>query len=606
MNFLAHYGDLRTAVAVFAANPELADDPEARLRSPRASQWEVPRGMPRRLVVKPSPLPWTQVYDPTGTFVLSVLLAALPIAVLLGLLGLRGWPAPWAALAGLCTALAVAIFVYGMPAGTALAAAVFGAAFGLFPIGWIVLAAIFLYSLTVETGRFEIVKRSVASLSADRRVQAILIAFSFGAFVEGAAGFGTPVAISAALLIGAGFPTLQAAGLSLIANTAPVAFGALGTPITTLARVTGLPEMALSAMAGRQLPFFSLIVPAWMVCVLSGWRGLRGVWPAVLASGGSFALVQFAVSNYLGPTLVDVAGGLASILSLAVLLRFWQPREPWRFLDEAAGAVPQMPEAPRLERRAVLSAWVPWLLLSICVFVWGLPSARRALDGMLPGVSLISFEVPGLHGQVYRDVPVVPSRDKPEEAIFRLGWLSATGTAILVAAVLSALWLRVPPRRAAWTFLVTLLRLRWPLITIAAMMAIAFITRYSGIDATLGLAFTHSGALYPFFAALLGWLGVALTGSDTSSNALFGSLQRITAEQLGLDPVLICAANSTGGVMGKMIDAQSIVVASAATHQTGEEGRILRYVFWHSVALACLMGLLVLAQAYAFPWMIPR
>ena len=586
---------------------------------------------------------WTQNYNPTGSALVSTLLAAAPVVVLLGLLGLRGWPAPRAAVAGLATALAVAVLVYGMPWTGALAAAANGAAFGLFPIGWIVLNAVFLYALTVETGEFEKVKTSVASLSPDRRVQALLIAFSFGAFVEGAAGFGTPVAISSALMIGAGFPPLQAAGLALIANTAPVAFGALGTPITTLARVTELDEMALSAMAGRQLPFFSVIVPAWMVWTMAGWRGLRGVWPAVLVCGGSFALVQFLVSNYLGPTLVDVAGGLVSLVALATMLRYWQPREVWQFDSELSTEPESVPDhasathhtplhhSPAYTSREIASAWVPWVLLSLCVFAWGVPQVRTFLDGGLSGAALAQredtaaerplrwwertnalagitapqWDVPQLHGRVHRDVRVVGGIDKPEEARFRLNWLSGTGTGLLLAALLSAAWMGLPPARVVGTFWKTLMRMRWPLLTIAAMLAIALVTRYSGTDVTLGLAFTYTGVMYPFFAAMLGWLGVALTGSDTSSNALFGSLQRFTAEQLGLNPILICAANSTGGVMGKMIDAQSIVVSAAATNQSGGEGRILRFVFWHSVVLAALMGVLTLVQAYVFPGMVP-
>lgn len=584
---------------------------------------------------------WPQVYNPAKSWIdslglsvaVSTALAALPVAVLLGLLGIRGWPAPRAALAGLVSSLLIAIGFYDMPVDAALASAAHGAAFGLFPIGWIVLAAIFLYSLTVETGQFEVVKNSVAALSADRRVQAVIIAFSFGAFLEGAAGFGTPVAISAALLIGAGFPALQAAGLSLIANTAPVAFGALGTPITTLAKVTGLPEMELSAMAGRQLPFFSLLIPAWMVWVMAGWRGLLGIWPAILVAGGSFAGLQFLVSNWVGPSLVDVTGGLASLVLLALFLRFWKPSRLWTFPGEKPGAARDHPEIPAgPTRRQIISAWVPWILLSLCVFLWGLPPLRTFLDGGLPGPALrerlsagatgggprwwelpngltgwsvLAVEVPWLHNRVYRVPPVVAKREKPEEAIFRLNWLSATGSGILIASILSALWMRISPKAYLTIFWRTLLRMRWPLVTIAAMMAIAYITRYSGIDATLGLAFTRTGAAYPFFAAMLGWLGVALTGSDTSSNALFGSLQKITAEQLGLSPILICASNSTGGVMGKMIDAQSIVVSAAATEQPGREGPILRFVFWHSLVLAALMGLLTVLQAYVFPWMVP-
>jgi lactate permease len=595
-------------------------------------------------------VPWTQIYDPLDNAVLSTVMAALPVVVLLGLLAFAGWSAPRAAAAGLVTALAVALFGYQMPASAAFASAGYGACFGLFPIGWIVLNAIFLYSLTVRTGQFEIVKQSVASLSADRRIQAMLIAFSFGAFVEGAAGFGTPVAISAALLIGLGFPPLYAAGLALIANTAPVAFGALGTPITTLAKVTGLDEMKLSAMAGRQLPIFSLIVPAWMVWTMSGWRGLRGVWPAVLVSGGSFALVQFVISNYLGPTLVDVAGGLASLILLALFMKVWKPRESWDFEkgvrnqfvepgatagspgneSGATAALPNSaPDGTDYMPRQIIHAWVPWLLLSICVFVWGVPQVRTFLDGGLSGDPLtkkiaevgsesalawwerpnffagwskFDVEVRSLHRLVLRDRPAVP-KPKEEEAIYKFNWLSATGTGIFVAAMLSAAWMKIGPRVFLLTFLATLRRMLGPLFTIAAMMAIAFVTRYSGSDVTMGLAFTRTGAMYPFFAAMLGWLGVALTGSDTSSNALFGSLQKVTAELLGLNPILICAANSTGGVMGKMIDAQSIVVAAVATGQHNQEGNILRFVFWHSVALAMLMGLLTLAQAYWLPWM---
>jgi len=604
---------------------------------------------------------WTQVYDPLGSAWLSTLVAALPIILLLGVLGVLEWSAPRAAAVGLVSALAVAILVYRMPWQSALASAVGGACFGLFPIGWIVLAAIFLYSLTVETGQFEIVKNSVAGLSADRRLQALLIAFSFGAFVEGAAGFGTPVAISAALMIGTGFKPLHAAGLALIANTSPVAFGALGTPIITLAEVTGLPEGQLSAMAGRQLPLFSLIVPAWLVWTMAGWRGVRGVWPAILVGGGSFAIVQFFVSNYFGPRLVDVAGGLVSLVCLTVCIKLWRPKEVWEFASEVVEPTSQVTEnksqisalksqtsnlkSPLAQHttREVISAWVPWVLLSVCVFIWGLPQVRTILDGgltakqiadkaakskngqpvlawwerpnFLAGGTAFSFGLPGLNNRVFRDVPVVAKKGEPEKAIFRLNWLSATGTGILIAAVLSAVWMGVRPWQFARCFVRTLRRMSWPLFTIAAMLAIAYTTRYSGTDATLGLAFTKTGVLYPFFAAMLGWLGVALTGSDTSSNALFGSLQKITAEGLVKNGVLslsehqasilMATANSTGGVMGKMIDAQSIVVSAAATQQPGQEGQILRFVFWHSLALAALMGLLVMLQAYVLPWMIP-
>jgi lactate permease len=561
---------------------------------------------------------WTQNYDPLGSPVLSTLLAALPILVLLGLLATGRVSAQMAALAGLAVAVVAGIFVFtpeetraaesgGLAAwtGTLLAAAANGAAFGLFPIGWIVLSAIFLYTLTVETGHFDIVKHSIASLSDDRRIQALLVAFSFGAFVEGAAGFGTPVAISAALMMGAGFRPLQAAGLALIANTSPVAFGALGTPILTLSKVTGLSELDLSAMAGRQLPFFSLIVPVWLVWVMAGWRATVAVWPALLVCGGSFALVQFVTSNYHGPWLVDVAGGVVSLVALALFLRVWQPKQTWHFADEP----PPTATAPHYNRRQLVAAWVPWVLLTAFVFAWGLPEVKKPL-------STVSWrlEVPGLHESIARQPPVVPSREA-EKAVYEFHWLAATGTGIFLAAVASALWLRVPPGQFLRLFALTVVRMRWPLFTIACMLALAFATRYSGMDATLGLAFTKTGWIYPLFAALLGWLGVALTGSDTSSNAMFGSLQTITARRLvseGVLPlseqqamVLLAAANSTGGVMGKMIDAQSIVVSAAATQQHGQEGAILRFVFGHSLVLAVLLGLLVLLQAYVWTAAIP-
>ena len=558
---------------------------------------------------------WVQVYDPLGSPLWSTVLAALPIIALLGLLA-AGLDAPKSALAGLITALGVAVFGFGMPVGAAVASAGYGACFGLLPIGWIVVAAVFLFHLTVKSGHFEIVKRSVAALSPDRRVQALLIAFCFGTFIEGAAGFGTPVAICAALMIGLGFSPLYAAGLALIANTSPVAFGALGTPIITLAKVSGLDEMALCKMAGRQLPFFSLIVPAWLVAVMSGWRGGVGCWPAIVVCGGVFALLQFLTANYHGPTLVDVVGGLGSLIALAVMLRFWQPREIWRFPDEPPHAE-MVSDAP-LTTRQVVNAWMPWVFLSVLVFVWGWPAVKVTLNGgpadrpnVLAGYTKFTIPVPGLHNRVYRTAPVAPVAEgadraaEAEKAVMEVPWLATTGTGIFLAAILTALWLRISAKQFVTQFGRTVWEMRWALFTIASMLALAFTTKYGGSDATMGLAFTHTGWFYPFFAPLLGWLGVALTGSDTSSNALFGSLQRITAEQLGLNPTLIVASNSTGGVMGKMIDAQSIVVAAVATGQRGGEGKILRFVFLHSIVLAALVGALTMAQAYVLTWMIP-
>ncbi|HEX9366979.1 MAG TPA: L-lactate permease, partial [Vicinamibacterales bacterium] len=455
----------------------------------------------------------------------------------------------------------------------------------------------------------------------------LLVAFSFGAFIEGACGFGTPVAICSALLIGLGFTPLYAAGLSLIANTAPVAFGAIGTPILTLAAVTGIPATTIGMMAGRQLPFVSLIVPAWLVVTMSGWRGLRSVWPAVLVCGGTFALVQFAWSNYVGVELVDIAGGLSSIFALGLFCRVWRPGDAW----ESAAVAAAMPVAvgsasaeasadktagqALAQQKAVARAWMPWIFLSVAVIVWGLAPVKASLN---KGVLAPAWKVPMLHHTVFRDYPVVTTpvdrariadaayrNGRAEAAVFTVNWASATGTAILLAAVASALYLRVSVAQFLAVAVATLRRMRAPLATIMLMMALGFVTRYGGTDATLGLAFTRTGRLYPFFGTLLGWLGVALTGSDTSSNVLFGSLQKITAQQLGFNPILIVTANSTGGVMGKMIDAQSIVVATASTGQSGQEGRILRFVFWHSVALAAIMGAIVMLQAYVFPWMIP-
>jgi lactate permease len=576
-------------------------------------------------------MPWVQIYDPLGNAWLSTLAAALPIILLLGTLAILEWKAHWAASTGLASALLVSIVIYGMPTSTALATAVYGAAYGLFPIGWIILNAVFLYSLTVKTGQFEIVKSSVARLSADRRVQALLIAFSFGAFIEGAAGFGTPVAITAALLMGLGFTPLYAAGLSLIANTAPVAYGAIGTPILTLGAVTGISTDLLSAMAGRQLPFVSLIVPAWLVVTMSGWRGLRGAWPAVLVCGGSFAIVQFFWSNYVGPELVDIMGGLISLGCLAIFCTWWTPAEVWDFPEASTPASAAASAA--IPRRALVRAWMPWVFLSVFVTLWGMAPVKAFLNGGPAGAALYlekhvapaphavlspAFDVPWLHRMVFRDHPVeVDAVDRTriddaayrakraEAARFNFNWISATGTAILLAALVTAIFLRIPARVVLDTAGATLARMRFPLLTIAFMLSLGFVTRYGGTDATLGLAFTKTGWFYPFFAAMLGWLGVALTGSDTSSNVLFGSLQKITAQQLGLNPVLITTANSTGGVMGKMIDAQSIVVATAATNQHGQEGRILRFVFWHSIALAVIMGIIVMLQAYVFEWMVP-
>ena len=545
-------------------------------------------------------MPWSQNYRPFASATLSTLLAALPLVLLLGLLATRRIRAHVAALIALAAALVVAIGPIGMPAGMAVRAAMLGAGYGLLPIGWIIINVIFLYHLALERGVFERLQTRITGITDDRRVQLLLVAFCFGAFFEGAAGFGTPVAVTGAILIGLGFPALEASALSLIANTAPVAFGALGTPVVALQGVTGLDLHALSAMVGRQLPIFSLIVPFWLIWAYDGIRGVREVWPALLVAGVSFAIPQFLVSNFHGPWLVDIAASACSLLCLTTYLRM-----SGRGKRGAPGASSPATVEPRIhatpastpDGRPGYEVWLPWVILSVVVFAWGTPQVKDVLNG----ISSPKLPIAGLDQMVSR-VPPVVAKPTREAAVYTFNWLSATGTAVLIAALIVGASLRFSVRDLVRTYWRTLVVVRHSLLTIAAMLALGYTTRYSGEDAILGLAFAHTGVLYPFFGTLLGWLGVALTGSDTSSNVLFGSLQRITAEQLGLNPTLMAAANSSGGVMGKMIDAQSIVVASTATRFYGREWQILRYVFFHSVALASLVGLLVLLQQYIAPF----
>lgn len=552
---------------------------------------------------------WRQVYEPHGwPWWLAAAVAALPVAVLLYLLGIRKTSAPRAAAAGAATAILVAVFFVGMPWTKALAAFLFGVAYGLLPIGWIVFTAILLYQIAVDTGQFEVMKASIGRLTPDRRLQALLIAFSFGAIIEGAAGFGTPVAISTALMVGLGFRAFPAAVLCLIANTAPVAWGSIGTPLRALQGVTELRIEDLSAMNARILPITSIIVPFWLVRAMVPWRETFEVLPAILVCGGSFAVTQFLWGNFVDVGLVDIVAGIVSLVSMALFLTRWKPRRVWRYPEEAAGGSAAEgsaagPQGPAHTTGRVLRAWLPFLVLFAFVLFWGFLKVRVEIDKKPWAV--FSFEVPALHNEVVRTFPVVKS-DKPEEAIYRLNWLSATGTGVLFACFTTALLLRHPPRAFLSSFASACRRMRVPILAIAPMLGLGYVTRYSGIDAILGLACTRSGFLYPFFGTFLGWLGVALTGSDTASNVLFGSLQRITAEQLGLDPVLMASANSAGGVMGKMVDAQSIVVASAAANLVGSEGRILVAVFWHSIALASIVALIVMAYAYLLPGLVPH
>ena len=543
---------------------------------------------------------WTQVYDPFNNPWLSTAAAALPIIVLLGAIAIFEIKAHWAAMLGLAAALAVAIAGFGMPVSMAGMSAAYGAAFGLLPIGWLVLSIIFLYQLTNEKGEFEVLQRSISSLSDDRRLQLLFIAFSLGAFFEGAAGFGTPVAVTAAMLIGLGFSPLAASGLSLIANTAPVAYGALGTPVIALAAVTGLDLQALSGMIGRQLPFFSLLVPFWLIWAFVGFRRMTEIWPAILVAGVSFAVPQYLVSNFHGPWLVDVVAAITSMICLWAFLRVWQPKRILKEMPEGFGKAQADEEhehlADKTSAGAVARAWMPWIILSLFVFAWGTPQVKAWLDGIWIG----RLPVEGLHNLILKAPPVV-AKLSPEPAVYAFNILSAAGTGIFLSALLSGLLLGYSPLGLARVFGKTLVLVRYSLLTIACMLALGFVTKYSGTDATLGLAMAKTGVLYPFFGVMIGWLGVALTGSDTSSNVLFGGLQKISAEQLGLSPTLMAAANSSGGVMGKMIDAQSIVVASTATKWYGHEGTILRFVFFHSLALAVLVGCLVLGQAYLWP-----
>jgi lactate permease len=549
---------------------------------------------------------WTQQYDPLGSWPASTLMAALPVVVLLGLLA-SGRAGAWAsALAGLATAAAVAVGVFGMPADRAAAAAAYGVAFAAFRIVWLIVAAVFLYDIAVATGQFDVMKASVARLSGDRRLQAVLVAFSFGAFIEGAAGFGAPVAISAAFLVGLGFRPFQAALLCLIANTAPVAWGAIGTPIKTLAGVTGLDVEALSATSGRILPPLSLIIPFWLVRTMVGWRETFAVWPALLVVGGTFAGAQLLWSNFVGVDLVDLVSAVASLAAGVALLRVWRPRQEWRFPEDADRPEAQHdPGGVALTAGRVARAWMPFALLSLAVLAWGLPPVKSWMDAHTSWKPAM----PRLHQTIAKGEAVTghpaTARDL-EKAEVDIVPVSSTGTAVFLAAIVSGLLLGVSPARLARLLAGTVARLVPAIAAIAFMLALGFVTKYSGMDAVLGLAFTRTGRwLYPVFGTLLGWLGVALTGSDTSSNVLFGNLQKITATKLGLNPVLMASANSTGGVMGKMIDAQSIVVAAAATGEGGKEGDLLRAVLGHSLALAALVGAIVWLYAHVLPWAVP-
>ncbi len=585
-----------------------------------ASALVVAAGVIASIVILRLPLlssAWQQNYNPTGHWLLSALVAAIPIVVLLGTLAFGHVKAHYAAVAGLAAALLTAIVGFHMPARLAASTAVYGAGYGLFPIGWIVLNVIFMYQLTCESGRFTVLQHSLTGITKDRRLQLLLIAFCFGAFFEGAAGFGTPVAVTAALLIGLGFKPLQASGLSLIANTAPVAFGALGTPIIALSKVTGISELVLASMTGRILAPFCVLVPFWLIWAFAGFSGMAEVWPAVLVAGVSFAIPQILVSNMHGPWVVNIVASVVSMICLIGFLLVWHPKKIWKFEGQEAEEQAELARGEIKQtytRKEITQAWIPWVVLSIIVFVWGTQTGKLWMntpEKVFPSTASWStkpsqitnpqFPIKTLHNLVERVQPVVPKPTK-EAAVFGLNWLSATGTGILIAAILSGLIMGQGVGTIFTIFLKTIVKVRFSLLTIAAMLGVGMLTRYSGLDATMGLAFARTGHFYPFFGTLLGWLGVALTGSDTSSNVLFGSLQKITAQQVNVSPVLMASANSAGGVMGKMIDAQSIVVASTATQWYGHEGDILRYVFLHSLALAALVGTFIFLIAYVYPF----
>ena len=555
---------------------------------------------------------WQHNYEPIGgSLALSTIVAAIPIAVLFILLGVMRKPAWLAATTALGSALIVALAAYGMPVQLAVTSAAFGAAFGLFPIAWIVFTSIMLYRLAVDTGKFEIIKESVGGLTNDRRLQAMFIAFSFGAFIEGAAGFGAPVAVSGAMLAGLGFSPFYAAGICLLANTAPVAFGSIGIPVTTLANVTGLPVLALSSMVGRLCAMISIVIPGYLIVVMTGPKKALEVLPAIVACGVSFAGVQFYVSNYMGPELTDILSSLTCIVVMVLVLKFWKPKNILRLEgDKPIDATPKHHTPGEL-----FSAWLPYLLLVVFVLVWGEPSVKAAInrftDSLLPAfvpqspTVLNGITVPGLHNMIER-IPPVTAKPAAYAAVFELNWLSAAGTACLLAAMSTALLLRVKPSQFLGIYRATFKQLKMSMVTIASMLALAYLMNYSGMTSTLGLALATTGVAFPFFSAVLGWLAVFLTGSDTSANALFGNLQVVTANALGLNPILTASVNSAAGVMGKMISPLSIAVAVAATGMTAaDESRLFRFTIKHSILLMICMGIISMLFAYVFPGAVP-
>lgn len=541
---------------------------------------------------------WIQNYDPLSSALGSALVAAIPLFILFYMLAVKRAKGHVAAFLGTTSAIVLAIAVWGMPVSLAASATLYGAAYGLFPIVWIVITAVWVYNMTVESGEFEIIKDSLARLTDDRRLQAIFIAFAFGSFIEGTAGFGTPVAITASMLVGLGFNPLYAAGICLIANTAPVAFGAIGIPIIVAGQVTGLDTMHISQIVGRQLPFLSVIVPMWLCVTMCGFKRAMEVLPAVAVAGVCFAGSQFVFSNYHGPTLPDIMSAIVTIIGLVLLLRVWKPATTWRFPGEAEV---ELSAVSQYSAGDVIRAWMPYIILAVMVFFWGLDGVKKVLDGIFS----VSVDWPGLHNLIEKTAPIA-AKNAPYAAKYKLNLISAGGTAILLSGLLAV---PVMPKygfdKAIACLFRTFYQLRFPVVTIAMILGLAQIMNYSGMSSTLDIAFTKTGWLFPFFAPLLGWLGVFLTGSDTSSNALFGGMQRATAEAVGVDPHLTVAANSSGGVTGKMISPQSISAATASTNMVGQEGSLFRFTLGHSIAMTLFVCVLTLLQAYPLKGMLP-
>lgn len=549
---------------------------------------------------------WQQIYDPMGNIWISSLVALIPIIFFFLALAVFRMKGSVAGSITVVLALVVALFAYGMPASMAFSSLIYGFFYGLWPIAWIILGALFLYKVTVKTGQFEIIRTSILSLTQDQRLQMLLVGFAFGTFLEGAAGFGAPVAITAALLVGLGFKPLYAAGLCLIANTAPVAFGAMGIPIIVAGQVSGVDTMEISQMVGRQLPFMVPIVLFWIMAIMDGWRGIKETWPAVIVAGGSFAIAQYLTSNFLGPELPDITAAIASIISLTILLKFWQPKHIFRFdqtntADEATRQV----EVKHYRPAQIAKAWAPFAILTLMVTIW---SIKPFKDLFAKGGALqdwvISIKVPFLHQMIQKMPPVVP-QIKDYDAIYKFDWLSATGSAIILAAIITLIFLKMQPREAVKTFVETAKELKVPVYSIGMVLSFAFIANYSGMSATLALALAHSGDAFTFFSPFLGWLGVFLTGSDTSANALFSALQATTAQQIGVPEVLLVAANTSGGVTGKMISPQSIAIACAAVGLVGKESDLFRFTVKHSLIFTVMIGIIISLQAYVLPWMIP-